>query len=63
MIVESDSEVAVKLWNSATCDRTEVAAILHDVQDLRENFQVFSASVCEKGCEYSCSSLRKTGFG
>ena len=37
VVIESDAEQVVKLWNLGSCDTTE-ASIFHDIQEFSGNF-------------------------
>lgn len=42
MIIESDAEIVVNMWKAAAYERSEIVAILHDIQELRANFEYFN---------------------
>ena len=42
VIIESDAEVVVKLWNSACFDRADVAPICHEIAVLGEGYESFA---------------------
>ena len=38
VILETDAEVVVKLWNSANFDRADVAPVCHEITNLSKSF-------------------------
>jgi hypothetical protein len=47
VVVETDSKALVDLWKIRDHDRSEIAMILADIQELTRNFSSFS---CKEGC-------------
>ena len=42
VILESDAEVVVKLWNSANFDRADMAPVCHEITELSKGFESFA---------------------
>ena len=42
VILESDAEVVVKLWNSANFDRADMAPLCHEITELSKGFESFA---------------------
>ena len=63
VVVESDAQQLVRMWEEMTFDRSEVAPILNEVRALADNFNVFKlafvhreanelAHLCAKQAEF-----------
>ena len=66
VIIESDAEVVVKLWNSACFDRADVAPICHEITALGEGFESFAlvharreANIAAHKCAKQATEERK----
>ena len=66
VVLESDAELVVKLWNSANFDRADMASVCHEIIDLSKGFETFvlvhvgrDANIAAHRCAQQASEQRR----